>query len=318
MDVFANLIGQKKAVQLLHQAVVLNRIAPAYLFYGSAGIGKTMAAKSFTQLLLSDGLSPERQHLVREKLQTGNHPDLLWVQPTYKHQGEIISADRAIAMGVKRKTPPKIRIEQIRYITQFLNRHPLEASRLVVVIEAAQTMAEAPANALLKTLEEPGQATLVLIAPDPDSLLPTLVSRCQRIQFYPLSQANLESVLMQNGYQAILEHPELMAISQGSPGAAIESWEQLQAIPSDLLPKLLQLSPNPLEAFKLAKIINSQLDASTQLWLIDYLQYYYWQQGHQRSLMDQWEQTRQQLLSYVQPRLVWECTLLNLAKENSL
>ena len=315
MDVFANLIGQEKAIQLLQQAVVLNRVAPAYLFYGAPGIGRTMAAKSFTQLLLSDGLPPAKQHLAREKLQTGNHPDLLWVQPTYKHQGEIISADQAIAMGLKRKTPPQIRIEQIRYITQFLNRHPLEASRLVVVIEAAQKMTEAPANALLKTLEEPGQATLILIAPEPDSLLPTLVSRCQRIQFYPLSQVNLKSVLEQNGYQAILEHPELIAVAQGSPGAAIESWEQLQTIPSELRSKLLNLPTHPLEVFKLAKIICSELSNSTQLWLIDYLQYYYWQQTQKRSVMEQWEQTRQQLLSYVQPRLVWECTLLDLARE---
>ena len=56
-------------------------------------------------------------------------------------------------------------------------------------------MAESPANALLKTLEEPGKATLILIAPDPNSLLTTLVSRCQKIQFYPLSQADLSTIL---------------------------------------------------------------------------------------------------------------------------
>ncbi len=312
MDVFADLIGQEKATQLLQQAVVLNRIAPAYLFHGKAGIGRTMAAKSFTQLLLGADLPPEKQHLLAKKLQAGNHPDLLWIQPTYKHQGEIISAQEAAAVGIKRKTPPKIRIEQIRYLTQFLSRYPLEASRLVVVIEDAQNMAEAPANALLKTLEEPGNATLILIAPNTDSLLPTLVSRCQRIQFYPLSQANLELVLQHLGYQAILQHPELMAIAQGSPGAAIESWQQLQALPPDLLPQLCQLSSNYLEAIKLAKIVSSELDMTTQLWLVDYLQYYYWQQGGNSHLVQQWEQTRQQLLSYVQPRLVWECTLLNL------
>ncbi len=75
-------------------------------------------------------------------------------------------------------------IEQIREITNFLSRPPLESSRSVVVIEQADTMTESAANALLKTLEEPGKATLILIAPSPSSLLPTLVSRCQHI---PLS-----------------------------------------------------------------------------------------------------------------------------------
>lgn len=314
MDVFADLIGQKQAINLLQQAVILNRIAPAYLFHGTVGIGRTMAARSFAQLLLGANLPPEKQDLLVKKLQTGNHPDLLWIQPTYKHQGEIISAQEAAAIGIKRKTPPKIRIEQIRYLTQFLSRYPLEASRLVVVIEDAQTMAEAAANALLKTLEEPGNATLILIAPSLDSLLPTLVSRCQRIQFYPLSQANLELVLQRLGYHAILQYPELMAIAQGSPGRAIESWQQLQALPTDLLSQLCQLSPNYLEAIKLAKIVSSELESTTQLWLVDYLQYYYWQQGGNSNLVRQWEITRQQLLSYVQPRLVWECTLLNLLR----
>ena len=67
---------------------------------------------------------------------------------------------------------------------------------------------------------------------------------------------------------------------------------------------------NPLQAIELAKTITQELDSSTQLWLVDYLQYCYWQQKRSTELMEKWEKTRSYLLSYVQPRLVWECALL--------
>jgi DNA polymerase III subunit delta' len=311
---FNDLLGQDQAIGLLQQAIKQERVAPAYLFSGSLGIGRSIAAKSFTKLLFTYGLSSEKYPLIAKKLATGNHPDLLWVQPTYLSKGELYTAEQAVEKGLQSKIAPKIRIEQIRSITQFLHRPVLEASRKVVVIEDAQTMAEAPANALLKTLEEPGNATLILIAPDADSLLTTLVSRCQRIQFYSLSIADLTTVLKNNGYQEILEYPELLAIAQGSPGKAIAAWQQLQTIPHELLQQLKQSITTPLNALKLAQTITNELDGQTQLWLVDYLQYYYWQQTPKIQLMEQWEQTRNCLLSYVQPRLVWECALLNLGK----
>ena len=312
MDVYEALLGQDTAVQLLQQAVKLERVAPAYLFYGCSGVGKSIVAKGFIQVLLTVGLSPDKCSLVQRKLNKGNHPDLLWVEPTYLSKGKLYTASAAAVQGLQFKIPPKIRIEQIRRIIQFLNRPALEATRQVVVIEDAQTMTEEPANALLKTLEEPGNATLILIAPNTDSLLSTLVSRCQKIQFYPLSEANLRTVLERNGYQAILEYPEIIAIAQGSPGKAIAAWEILQTIPDELFKQLKETINTPLDAIKLAKNIASELDSSTQLWLVDYLQYYYWQQNHQVKFMQQWEKTRQHLLSYVQPRLIWECTLLSL------
>ena len=261
---------------------------------------------------MTQGLSADRQALAIRKLKTGNHPDLLWVKPTFMKGGELYTAQQAEEKGLQYKTPPKIRVEQIRNLTQFLNRPVLEANRQVVVIEDAQTMAEAPANALLKTLEEPGRATLILIAPDADSLLTTLVSRCQKIQFYRLSQADLGAVLQRHDRQDILAYPELIAIAQGSPGQAISAWEKLQSIPPELLQQIKRSPNTPLEALNLAQAIVSELDSPTQLWLVDYLQYYFWQQNQRAELMATWEKTRTCLLSYVQPRLVWECALLNL------
>ena len=123
----------------------------------------------------------------------------------------------------------------------------------------------------------------------------------------------MKQVLQKKGYEEILEHPELLAIAQGSPGEAIASFAQLQAIPQELLQKLTQPPRSPLEALALAKEIDKELDAQAQLWLVDYLQHFYWQNWRQKSIVEQLEKVRQYLLSYVQPRLVWECTLLEIS-----
>jgi DNA polymerase-3 subunit delta' len=314
MNEFAELVGQPLAVELLQRAIATQRIAPAYLFVGAEGVGRKLAARAFAALLLGQNLPPNQKTALKQRLSAGNHPDFLWVQPTYLHQGQRLTPEEAIAAGVQRKAPPQIRIEQIREIAEFVSRSPLEAPRLAIAIEEAQLMAEAAANALLKTLEEPGRATLVLIAPSGDSLLSTLVSRCQRIPFSPLSLAALEQVLERVGRTDILAQPALLAIAQGSPGAAIRAWEQLQAIPPDLLQMLAQFPRNPLQALELAKEIAQTLEVETQLWLLDYLQYLYWQQflaGRlEKAPLTQLERARQALLSYAQPRLVWEVMLL--------
>jgi len=301
-DLFAPLVGQKQAVELLTQAVSQNRVAPAYMFVGPDGVGRSLAAKCFIKLLFAS----------RSSLQQGNHPSLLWVQPTYQYQGQRRTAAEAAYKEGKRKAPPVIRLEQIREITEFLSRPPLEAPRNVVVLEQAETMAEAAANALLKTLEEPGQATLILIVPALESVLPTLVSRCQRIPFYRLDTQCLTQVLTQTGHQPILEHPAVLRIAAGSPGHAIAAYQQLQAISPELL---RQLTTGPISyrsALELGKKVDHDLDLEAQLWLVDYLQESYWQQWHRPNIINELEKAREYLLSYAQPRLVWECTLISL------
>ncbi len=303
-DFFAPLIGQPQAVELLLQAVNKNRIPPAYLFVGPDGIGRGLAAKCFIELLFSSDASAQN------RLRQGNHPDLLWVQPTYQHQGQRLTPQEAAEKGLKRKAPPVIRLEQIREITDFLSRPAMLAPRSVVVLEQAETMAEAAANALLKTLEEPGRATLILIAPSLDSILPTLISRCQRIPFYRLDTTAMTEVLNKTGHAEILQHPEVMNIAAGSPGEAIASHAQMQKMPVELLQAVTKKPANQRQALELARRIDKELDTEAQLWLVDYLEQSYWQQQRQADIIKQLEQTRKNLLCYAQPRLVWECTLL--------
>jgi len=316
---FAPLIGQQQAIDLLTQAVLQNRVAPAYLFVGPDGVGRSLAAHCFVELMFAThhrrgGVTPPSQEWKVGSTRQANHPDLLWVQPTYLHQGQRLTATEAAEKGLKRKARPAIRLEQIREITEFLSRLPLVAPRNVVAMEQAETMAEAAANALLKTLEEPGQATLILIAPSPESLLPTLVSRCQRIPFYRLDAATMAQVLTQTGHEEVLQHSAVLNIAAGSPGEAIASYKQMHAIPPELLKAVTKVPSSYREALELAKQIDQAIDTEAQLWLVDYLQQFYWEKWYQKSMINQLEQARKSLLCYAQPRLVWECTFLSLCQ----
>lgn len=315
-DAFSTLVGQDSAIALLRGAITTNRIAPAYLFAGPSGVGRSVAAKAFIELLFCRDIPPDEQLLVQKRLRQGNHPDVLWVEPTYLHNGVRLSAKEVAEKGLQRKAPPQIRLEQIREIAQFLSRSTFTASRKVVVLEQAETMAEAAANGLLKTLEEPGQGTLILIAPSIESLLPTLISRCQRIPFYRLAHSDMEAVLRRTNHEAILQESSILALAQGSPGEAIASFAQLQSIPELLLQAIKEPPKSLRGALELAKTIDKSLDTEAQLWLVDYLQHCYWHYHHQPAIIQQLEQARKYLLSYVQPRLVWEVTLLELVTLN--
>lgn len=305
---FERIIGQEQAVKLLKAAIDRQRLAPAYLFAGPDGVGKSIAVRCFIEAMFCYDVPSSEHGKIQKLVRDGNHPDVLWVEPTYQYQGQLLSAREAVAAGLKRKAPPQIRIEQVREIARFISRSPLKAPRQVVVIEQAATMAEAAANSLLKTLEEPGSAIVILLASS--DLLPTIRSRCARIPFYRLPQAQMSQILRQLGYEEILQQDRVMVMAQGSPGEAIACFDQQRAIPTKLLSRLGYL-PNTLgDALELAKEINQNLDTEAQLWLVDYLQHSYWQQYCRSDILQQLETARKYLLSYAQPRLVWEVTLL--------
>lgn len=244
---FASVIGQTQAITLLSRSIDRARIAPAYLFAGAAGVGRGLTARCFAAALLSGNQRVDR------RIQEGNHPDLLWVEPTYLHQGKRLSAAEAAELNLKRKAAPQIRIEQIREISLFLSRPPLESDRSIVVIEQAETMAEPAANSLLKTLEEPGRATIILIAPSVESLLPTLVSRCQIIPFVRLSREAIAQILQLGDQTELLQSQDVMALAQGSVSSAIEAHQQLELIPDELQKELLQPPRSPRQALELAR-----------------------------------------------------------------
>jgi DNA polymerase-3 subunit delta' len=129
-------------------------------------------------------------------------------------------------------------------------------------------------------------------------------------------------VLQTTGHAEILQHPQILQLAQGSPGAAIAHWQQLQAIPPELLQTVSQLPQSQREALHLARQIDQLVEPEAQLWLIDYLQQSYWQQhqanganslSYSLKPLQLLEKAREYLKEIkVNPRLVWEVTLIGM------
>ncbi|MCP9926796.1 DNA polymerase III subunit delta' [Cyanobium sp. CH-040] len=316
---FADLVGQEQACALLLAALERRRIAPAYLLAGPEGVGRRLAALRFVEGVLA---GPQGSPGLRRRLAEGNHPDLLWVEPTYLHRGELVPLSRSEEAGVNRRSPPQLRLEQIREASRFLARRPVEAPGCVVVLEQAEAMAEPAANALLKTLEEPGRGLLLLISAAPERLLSTIRSRCQLIPLRRLSPAAMAGVLAAlpdaiadgAGEAAAADPPELLELAAGSPGALLHHRRQWRALPEQLPGRLQELpdSPDPLTALALARDLSEALDGEQQLWLLDWWQLWLWRRGSAPAVLRRLERLRGQLRAYVQPRLAWEVALLEL------
>ena len=202
---FRDIIGQEKAKQILRLAFSRRKICHAYLFHGPGGVGKKMAARAFAAFLNcrehdldeSCGLCPSCR-----KMASGNHPDFLVIEPS----------------------GAQIKIDQIRDLKKTLSYSSVEEGyRVVVLADIHQTMARKEvANSLLKTLEEPpAQTVFVLTAVEAAGILPTIVSRCQVIPFYPLPDDLVSIALGAEGLPADKAHA-LAAIAEGSIGKARE------------------------------------------------------------------------------------------------
>ena len=308
---FDGLVGQPLAVDLLEAALQQKRLAPAYLFAGPEGVGRRLAALRFLEGVLSEGVGCER---ARRRLEDRNHPDLVWIEPTFQHQGRLLTRDEAVEAGVNRRTPPQLRLEQIRGVRRALGRQPVESPRGMVVIESTEAMAEAAANALLKTLEEPGHGLLILLTAAPERLLSTIRSRCQLIRFVRLDLPSVAEVLRR--LDAVEQDPpEVLAMAAGSPGAVLEHRNRLAALPTELMPRLRHLPNEPMQALALARDVCEALDGEQQLWLINWWQQALWTSSRDVESLKRLETLRRHLLSFVQPRLAWEVALLDLTKE---
>ncbi len=222
---FADIAGHEAAVGRLRRVVLDDRPAPAYLLSGPGGIGKRAVADAFATELLcatpaADGACGTCPQCVRAA--AGTHPDVTLVAR---------DADRR-----------DIRTEQVRELTRRLTLRPLMGRRAIALIDGAEALNEHGQNALLKTLEEPpGAAVLVLCATRASVLLPTVRSRCQHIRLGPLADGELARFLAARGVPGG-EVAALVGRAAGVPGRALALRDDPQAGRATLLEGLGRLS----------------------------------------------------------------------------
>ena len=181
---FKSILGQSQPKKILTNALQNSSVAHAYLFYGPESVGKKKLAFVLAKALNCKGVDPldacnECESCL--KIERGTHPDFFYLEPV-------------------KSTPTSreavIKIEAIRELQKKLAYLPYEGKTKVVVIESADLMNLQAMNSFLKTLEEPPSATvLLLISANPNRLLPTLLSRCQGIQFHRLSSEDIRKII---------------------------------------------------------------------------------------------------------------------------
>ncbi len=316
MDDFKTIYGQDLAIEILKSALSKEQISPAYLFSGPEGVGRKKTAKIFIKSILD---KIQNEESTKRKIESHNHPDLLWIEPTYIVQGKSISQKQAKSDNINIKSPPQIRLKQIKEIIEFLGKKPFEAEKNIVIIEDIERINESASNALLKTLEEPNTGLFILLTQRPEKLLSTIKSRCQIVPFTRLTDIQVENIIkkleiiQENDGISRKKIHELIDFSCGSPGQYLINLQCWLSISSPLREKLEIQLTNQIELLELAKEITEELNIEQQLWLIDFQQHRAWIEERNSDKVKQLEGLRKQLLMYVQPRLAWELTLLEIS-----
>ncbi len=315
MDDFENIYGQHLAIEILKSAISKEHISPAYLFSGPAGVGRKKTARIFIKTILDKN---QDKRSTKRKIESNNHPDLLWIEPSYIVQGKSISQKQAREESISIKSPPQIRLNQIKEIIEFLGKKPFESEKSIVIIEDIERINESASNALLKTLEETNTGLFILITQRPEKLLSTIRSRCQIVPFVRLNDNEVNKIIDKlENIEEIDDIPheklkELIDFSYGSPGRYLINLKYWLSIPSPLRQKLEIQLTNQIELLKLAKEITDELNIEQQLWFIDFQQNRAWEKEKNSNMVKKLEELRKQLLKHVQPRLAWEVALLEI------
>ncbi len=196
-------VGHERSIGILERTAKEGRPAHAYLFTGREGVGKKMVAVRFACMLNCPDpqADPNGTCPVCRRIMSETHPDFT----------------------IERPERGMIRIERVRILQNSFKFAPAEARFRVTVIDDAHLMNRSAQNALLKTLEEPPPArVLVLVTSKPFLLLPTVRSRCRRVRFRPLPFDSLRAILEEQMRVVPDKAQALAAMSGGSVSRALE------------------------------------------------------------------------------------------------
>lgn len=201
------IVGHQKIWQFLKKSAESGKLPHALLLSGQEKLGKRTLAVELAKLLL-EGDIEKRQH-----------PDFIFIEPIEK----------------------EIQISQIREVLWKLSLKPSVSLFKVAIIDQAHCLNSEAQNCLLKTLEEPkGNSLLILVTEYPEILFPTILSRLQKIKFYPVKDYEIKNYLQIRGIKD-KESEEIVKFCQGQPGKAIglilnpEELEKQKKAVSDLI-----------------------------------------------------------------------------------
>lgn len=189
----SSIIGHEKIVEFLGKSTENNRLAHAYLFVGPEHIGKNTVAKWFAEKILKSKIE--------------NHPDFIELAREYDEKSD--------------KLRKNISVEQIRHLNARLGMSSFLNSYKIAIIPKAEAISDEGANSLLKTLEEPkGKTIIILCAESTENILPTIVSRCQILNFFRVKKEKIYKALEQKGVGQEKARA-ISAFSLGRPGIAL-------------------------------------------------------------------------------------------------
>lgn len=262
--IFPDVLGHERARTVLARLLASDRVPHAFLFHGPEGVGKGLVARLFAVSLVctqpgQDGAGCGSCVACR-KAAHGNHPDVLVVTrlPKKDKRGDASPEDddgEDDAPTMKGgELRPFIVIQQIRELNHHAAYAPREGRRRVFLVDPADRMNAESQNALLKTLEEPGSQTIiVLVASRPHMLLPTVRSRCFQVGFAAMPPDELAAGLVARG-MGPQEARARAALAEGRPGRALGLDLAALAVRRDrLLTALEALAASSLAASELGE-----------------------------------------------------------------
>ena len=202
---FLDIYGHEKQIVILKQALAQNRVGHSYLFSGIDAAGKKTLALEFAKVVNCEKVDEINDSCGKcpscMKISHNNHPDIFLVEA----EGQFI------------------RIRAIREIQQQMTFKPMEGRRRVFIIDNADKMNDEAASALLKTLEEPSPANiLILVTAKPYTLPSTIISRCRHMRFNPAAIDTVTKFLIERQNMEKQDALLLAGLSGGSIGQAME------------------------------------------------------------------------------------------------
>ena len=212
------IVGQDRAVGQFSDAWKRGALHHAWLLAGPKGVGKATFAREAATRVLADaagppvdapGLETPEDHRIAKLVEAGSHPDLRWLERLVNDKTNNLARN--------------ITVDQVRSLGDLFDLTPALSPWRVVVIDSIDDLEKSAANALLKMLEEPPANTIFfLVSHSPGRLLPTIRSRCRRLDFQSLDDGAMTSVLAKSlPDQKDFERARVIAVADGSAGRAI-------------------------------------------------------------------------------------------------